>query len=234
MSGRTRKGFAIGVVALALVLGAGVAVAGGGLGFGDDHQALLNDAAKRLDVTPEKLQEALLGAYGDRLDAAVAAGTITKVQADELKQRAQDNGGLPFFGGGGHERFGPRHGHAAVIGGDAAATYLGLTQAELRSELESGKTLAEIAVAKGKTAAGLKQALSDAAKTELAAAVQAGKLTQAQADAFLTHVEAGLDDVIAGKGGPGFGRHHFGGPAAGGLPGPGSAPPEPSAFTTPI
>ena len=99
MIGRRRKGLAVGIALLALVVGAGAALAGG-LGFGDDNKAFLNDVAKRLDVTPEKLQEALLGAYDARLDAAVAAGTITKEQADELKQRAKDNGGLPLFGPG--------------------------------------------------------------------------------------------------------------------------------------
>jgi hypothetical protein len=236
VTGRRRKGFALGIAMLVLVGGAGAALAGGGLGFGtDDKQALLNDAAKRLDVTPEKLQEALLGAYGDRLDAAVAAGTITKEQADELKQRAKDNGGLPFFGGGGRDGFGTHFGHVRGVDLGAAATYLGLTQAELRTELESGKTLAEIATAKGKTVSGLKQALSDAVKSDLDAAVKAGKLTQAQADDFLTRVEARLDDVVAGKAGTGFGRHRLGPLPSGGLPGAeGPRPPEPSSFVSPI
>jgi hypothetical protein len=242
VTGRTWKGLAVGVAALALVGGAGAALAGGGLGFGNDRQALLNDAAKRLDVTPEKLQEALTGAYGDRLDAAVAAGTITQAQADELKQRAKDSGGVPFFGGDGHGGFGPHRGHGGGMSLDAAATYLGLSQTELRTELESGKTLAEIATAGGKTAAGLKQALSDAAKSKLDAAVKAGTLTQAQADELQTRLDAQLDDLIAGKAGPapgpgfghGFGRHRFGPPPAGGMPGPGDTPPTPSSFVTPI
>ena len=135
MIGRRRKGLAVGIALLALVVGAGAALAGG-LGFGDDNKAFLNDVAKRLDVTPEKLQEALLGAYDARLDAAVAAGTITKEQADELKQRAKDNGGLPLFGPG-RGGFETHHGLVRGVSLDAAATYLGLSQAELRTELES-------------------------------------------------------------------------------------------------
>jgi hypothetical protein len=226
--GRRRKGLAVGIALLALVVGAGAALAGG-LGFGDDNKAFLNDVAKRLDVTPEKLQDALLGAYNDRLDAAVAAGTITKEQADELKQRAKDNGGLPLVGGGRRSGFEPHHGLVRGVSLDAAATYLGLSQADLRTELESGKTLAEIASAQGKTAAGLKQALSDAAKSSLDGAVKAGKLTQAQADELLTRLEARLDDLIAGKVGPDFGRPRFGRFPAAGPPGPGEAP-APSGF----
>jgi hypothetical protein len=238
VTGRRWKGLAVGIALLALVGGAGAALAGGGLGFGNDKQAFLDNAAKRLDVTPEKLQAALLGAYDDRIDAAVAAGTITKEQADDLKQRAKDGGGLPFFGGGPRGGFGPHHGQAGGVSLDVAATYLGLSQAELRTELQSGKTLAEIATSGGKTVAGLKQAFGDAAKSKLDAAVKAGKLTQAQADELLTRLDAVLDDVIAGKAGPGpgpgFGRHHFGGPRSGGVPGPGDAPPAPSSFVTPL
>ena len=60
-----------------------------------------NDAAKRLDVTPAQLQAALQGAYDARIDAAVAAGKITKEQAEAMKQRSAE-GGLPLFGGGHH------------------------------------------------------------------------------------------------------------------------------------
>jgi DNA-binding phage protein len=52
-----------------------------------------------------------------------------------------------------------------------AATYIGITEADLRTELQSGKTLAEIAVAHGKTRDGLIAALADAAKTQIATLV---------------------------------------------------------------
>ena len=57
--------------------------------------------------------------------------------------------------------------------------------ADLRTQLEAGKTLAAIATANGKTADGLKAALTTAAKSDLDAAVTAGKLTQAQEDKIL-------------------------------------------------
>ena len=57
---------------------------------------------------------------------------------------------------------------------DAAATYIGVTSAELRTQLEAGKSLATIATDNGKTADGLKAALTTAAKTDLDAAVTAG------------------------------------------------------------
>ena len=98
----------------------------------------------------------------------------------------------------------------------AAATYLGLTEAELRTQLESGKTLAQIAKAQGKSVDGLEKALAADAKTKLDAAVKAGTLTQAQADEILKRTTEHLDDLVNGKLGPhgdGDGDHHgFGGP----------------------
>jgi hypothetical protein len=71
-----------------------------------------------------------------------------------------------------------------------AAQYLGVTAAQLQSELQSGKTLAQVAQAtSGKSEAGLIAALVAARKESMSAAVTAGQLTQAQAtkrDATLT------------------------------------------------
>jgi hypothetical protein len=64
-----------------------------------------------------------------------------------------------------------------------AARYLGITAAQLQSELQSGKTLAQVAQAtSGKSEAGLVTALVAAGKERLSAAVTAGQLTQAQAN----------------------------------------------------
>ena len=75
MTNRIKKIVVLATLAAVLAIGAGVAVAGGALG--NDQEAFLNDAAKRLDVTPAELKAALKGAYDARIDAAVAAGKIT-------------------------------------------------------------------------------------------------------------------------------------------------------------
>lgn len=226
MSKRTKQALALGALVAALVIGTGAAVAGGGLGSDDEQQAFLDSAAKRLGVTPAELKAALQGAYADRLDAAVAAGKLTKQQADALKQRAKD--GVPLFGGrhGGPGGFG-FHGTASL---GAAATYLGLTEAELRAELQAGKTLAQVAKAKDKSVDGLEQALAAEAKTKLAAAVKAGTLTQAQADEIEKRLNEHLGDLVNGTGGPGRGHdgHPFGGP-----PPVGARPPAAYAPITP-
>ena len=225
MTKRTKQVAVVGALAAALAIGAGAAVAGGALGLGNDQQAFLNDAAKRLNVTPAELKAALKGARDDQIDAAVAAGTITKEQGEAMKQRSAQ-GGLPPFGGGHHGGFG-HHGPPSLA---AAATYLGLTEAALRTELQSGKTLAEIAKAKGKSVDGLEKAIAAEAKAKLDAAVKAGKLTQAQADELQSRLTEHLDDLVNGTG-----RHHhggMGGPDMDGphMGGPGTGGTQPSAF----
>ncbi|HYM55872.1 MAG TPA: hypothetical protein VES97_10955 [Solirubrobacteraceae bacterium] len=114
---------------------------------------------------------------------------------------------------------GYRHGHshsaAARLGhrggqGDsaAAAGYLGLTKAQLRSDLRSGETLAQVADARsGKSASGLLDALVNARTARLAAA---GALSQAR----LVNVRRQAIAKINRAPGPGLGP---GGSRSGGL-----------------
>jgi hypothetical protein len=101
---------------------------------------------------------------------------------------------------------------------EAAATYLGTTPASLLTQLQAGKTLAQIAAAtSGKSAAGLVAALVAAEKAEIADAVGAGKLTQAQADTITPTLAQRFTDLVNGvrpAGGP-FGGHFGHGPGPG-------------------
>jgi AraC-like DNA-binding protein len=184
---RNRK-IVFGAAALLAAVGGGVAVAASDSSPAEENQAIINDAAQQLGISPSKLSDALKKALGDRIDAAVAAGRITKTEADALKQRL-NSGDVPLFFGGPHRGFG----HPGFHGLDAAASYLGLTEEQLRTELEGGKTLAQVAQAHNKSVDGLVDALVADAKKHLDAAVAAGRLTQAQADEVLN----GLRDRIA-------------------------------------
>jgi hypothetical protein len=208
MSDRTRRNRIIaGAVAAAALVGGGSAIAASQIGSEADQQAILNDAAEQLGVEPSELSDALEDAYKARVDAAVAAGELTQEEGDALKERI-DSGELPLLGfhrGGPHGHHGPLHGNF-----DAAAAYLGLTEAELREQLEDGQTLAEIAEAEGKSVDGLEQALIDAAGEDIAAAVEAGRLTQEQADEILAELPERIDDVVNGTFPPGGPGHHHG------------------------
>jgi uncharacterized protein YidB (DUF937 family) len=202
---RTRK-LILGAVAGALVAGGGAAIAATQLGgsSGVDSQAVINDAAQQLGVDPSKLSDALKKALADQIDSLVASGRLSQSEADALKSRIQ-SGDAPLFGGG-HLGFGHR---GDFFGGlDTVATYLGISTDTLRSELGSGKTLAEVAKAHGKSVDGLVSALRDAVKTKLDAAVSAGRLTKAQEDSILSDVKQRITDFVNGTGDPGL-RHGF-------------------------
>jgi hypothetical protein len=212
---KLRKRLVAGAVVLAALAGGGGAIAASQLGSDADEQAILDDAAKRLGVEPSELSDALEQAYSARIDEAVAEGELTQEQADALKERIEA-GDIPLVGGSLFGHHGPGHGphHGPLFGGlDAAAAYLGLTEEELREQLESGKTLAEIATAEGKTADGLEQALLDAAKADLAQAVEDGRITEAQQQEILADLPERIDDLVNGTLPPRGERRHFhGGP----------------------
>jgi len=208
MDMNAKRKVVIGVAAGLLLAGTGGAFAAGKLTSPKaERQAVINDAAKRLGVEPAKLSDALTKALEDRVDAAVAAGSITKAEGDALKARIEAGDAPGLFGGGPHGgRFGFSHHHGPGL--DAAAKYLGVTEAQLRTDLANGKTLADVAKAHGKTAAGVVDALVADAKTKLDTAVKAGRLMQAQADEMLSDLKGHLADLVNGTfPAPRFGDH---------------------------
>ncbi len=84
---------------------------------------------------------------------------------------------------------------------DAAATYLGMTVADLKTALKGGKTLAQLVTAP-KTVDGLVTALTADAKTKLDKAVADSKITQAQATAILSKLTERVTDFVNGVHGP--------------------------------
>lgn len=202
---------AIGGTTLLAVAGAGGAVAATKLNPKQESQAVVNDAAEQLGVQPSELTAALKKALANRVDAAVVAGTITKAEGDALKQRIAA-GEVPLLGLGGRG-FGHRHGgghHHANL--QAAASYLGMTEAALRSALENGKNLAQVAKDRKKSVDGLIAAMTKAATAELDAAVKAGRLTDAQRDSMVSGLKERITRVVNGQAGPRFERHSDGPP----------------------
>jgi hypothetical protein len=99
---------------------------------------------------------------------------------------------------------GPGHGARASFV-NAAADYLGVTKAELRTARQNGTSLAQLATQQGKSVAGLKQAIYDAAKADLDKAVAAGRITSAQETTMLSGLQSHLDDIVNSTGPPPLG-----------------------------
>jgi hypothetical protein len=227
-----KRRFVIGAAGLAALGGGGVAYAVSQGSASSERKAFLNDVAGRLHVSPTELRSAINGAFSDRLDAAVKAGRLTQAQADAIKQRVQQNGGVPFLGGPpDHLLFGGPGGPFRA-GFDAAASYLGLTAQQLHQQLESGKSLADVAGDRKKDVDGLKKAIEDSVHKQLDTAVKDKRITQAQEDRILSGLDAHIDQLVQQKGGrpPGWRERGFGhGGGPGFFGGPPPAPPAPPA-----
>ena len=187
---------AVGAVVMAAAAGGG-AIAANAATPEEESKALLDDVAEELGVEPSRLSEALRQAYENRLDEAVQSGELTQAEADELRERLEA-GDVPLLRGlhgpGGH------HGGLHVRAGlDAAATYLGVTEAELRESLRDGETLAEVARAEGKSVDGLVDALVAEAREKLEGAVESGRITAAQRDRLAADLEERITALVNGE-----------------------------------
>ena len=212
-----KRNLVIGLAALAVAAFAGGAYAATQTSGPSSRQAFLNDVAKRLHVTPQVLSSALNGAALDQIQAAVKAGQLTQAQANALEQRLKNRGTAPLLpltpglapGHGAPRGFlAPGRGFGAGpfglgfpgFGLGAAASYLGLSNAQLFQQLRSGKSLAQIAAAKGKTVAGLEQAMIAPLKKGLDAAARAKAITTARENQIVSRWSSRLNQEINQKG----------------------------------
>jgi polyhydroxyalkanoate synthesis regulator phasin len=210
----------IAATALAVVLGGGAALAA--TGSSNPASGFLGDVAKRLGISEDKLEDAIQDATIARIDAAIAAGDITKAEGDALKRRVRSGDVPPILRGldGPSIERGPlgAHGKLWPVGTDlldTAADYLGTDEADVREALRDGKSLAELAKDKGKSVGELTQALRDAIRSDADEAVEDGELTKEQADRLVDRLSDAVDELVEMPGGPALGLR---GPAIGVAP----------------
>jgi hypothetical protein len=146
-------------------------------GLGGAHTDYLSAAATYIGITTDQLRTEL-GTDKSLADVAVAHGKTRDGLIQALVAANQTSiTTLVDQKGIGAQR-GP--GDRGVIGDQfsIAATYLGTTTADLRTKMQAGQTLAQIAAAtSGKSRDGLIAALTADAKAKIAAAQAAGTIT---------------------------------------------------------
>jgi hypothetical protein len=91
-------------------------------------------------------------------------------------------------------------------GAEAVATALGITVEELKTELSSGKSIADVAKAKNVDIAKVIAAMTAQMKAHLDEEVTSGKHTQAEADAKLAEFTARATEMVNKAGGPKAGQ----------------------------
>jgi polyhydroxyalkanoate synthesis regulator phasin len=200
--------FAVAASSLAVVLGGGAALAA--TGSSNPASDFLGDVAKRLGISQGQLEDAIQDATIARIDEAVAAGDITEAEGDALKERVRSGDVPPILPG----LDGPsiEQGPVGVPGVapvgpdllDTAADYLGMDAGDVREALRDGKSLADLADAKGKSVDELVQALRDELRHDADQAVEDGALTKKQADRLVEKFSAGMDELVEEPGGPAF------------------------------
>ena len=193
------------------------------------------DVAKAKNIDLATVKTALLAEAKAHIDAEVAAGKHTAAEGAsklaEVTSRIDTmltTAGLPARGPHGE---GGKGGHGGKGGPGkfmtaTLATTLKLTQEELKTQLHSGKSLADVAKAQSVDIADVKAVLTSDFTAHLAEEVTSGKHTQAEADAKLAEFKTNLDTMVNRVGpaggmkgeGRGPGGRHGHGPMGQGAP----------------
>lgn len=176
------------------------------------------DVATAKNVSLDTIISAVVAEQTKSLTQAVTAGKLTQAQADTMLSNLKLTlpSQLQTKMVAGMER-GFDGGRGGMKGGaqlTTIATALGMTEADLRAELQAGKSVADVATAKSVSLDKVISAIVDAETKNLTQAVTNGKLTQAQADQRIADLKANLPTQLAQKGwiggGRGGGRGHGG------------------------
>jgi hypothetical protein len=170
------------------------------------------DVAAEKNVALDTIIDAVLTSHTERLDEAVANGQLTQEQADAMLVLMKANltrqinegwsprgGGFGFDGGGpfGHPGMGMRGGR---WGGSSlltvAAEELGLTPAELITELQAGKSVADVAAEKNVAIDTIVDAVLAPRTDRLNELVAAGQLTQEAVDNRLADLRVDVTEWL--------------------------------------
>ena len=160
------------------------------------RDAFLSHVASNLGITLDQLKQSFKSAATQAIDDAVASGNITQEQADKAKANIEAGkapGLRKLLGGGEHSGRGARLQRLRDGIVKSAATALNITPADLKAQLKTGKSIADIA---GSNVGAVKAQILSDAKTKLDTAVTAKKLTQENADEALQKLTDGLDKIL--------------------------------------
>ncbi|HEY8093933.1 MAG TPA: hypothetical protein VID93_09110 [Acidimicrobiales bacterium] len=192
---------AIGLAGLTAGAGAGLVLTGGSGGAAAQTAPTSPDttAPAAGATAPADDQGKAPGTWlKDALAPLVEKGTITQAQADAVIaaiEAARPPRGEGDHGGPG----GPGHRGPGGFGGlDAAAAAIGITSDELRTALEGGQSLADVAKAKGVDLAKVTDAMVAAYTKHEQDEVTAGQETQAKADEEIAAFKDRVDEIANG------------------------------------
>ncbi|MFC3801560.1 SHOCT domain-containing protein [Cohnella sp. GCM10012308] len=170
---------------------------------------------KKLAITSLALAVAV---FGSAVSVGSAFAATTKTTGSTSQTQAADSTAAPTKGDGQHRGGGFR----ASWNNAEVAAMLNLTEDELKTQLQAGKTLSDIAAAQGVDAQKVQDLIVSTMTKQLDSRLADGKITQAQYDEQKATLAERATEALAnafpgkggGKGGPGGhggGRGGFGG-----------------------
>ncbi|HZP26910.1 MAG TPA: hypothetical protein VFB90_07680 [Dehalococcoidia bacterium] len=198
---------AVALLALVGALGAVVVSAQSGVSGTSPSDTLISKVAQKLGISEDKLKSAFKDSEKEMVDDSVNNGKLTPSQGDKIKSRIDAAPGLGL--GVPHFMFGRllEAGRHEIF--NAAAQALNMDNQTLLDQLQSGKTLAQVAQDKGISADKFKTDLLANIKSDLDAKVSSQDITQTQADRLYQDVQNNIDKIInatpkmhRGPGGP--------------------------------
>ena len=215
-----------------LVAGLIAAISMGSVGVADAASKSIHSVSKFAKDATTTTSTTQVDPDAAVLAKLVTAGTITQAQSDAILAALQAaHAARPQIGGG---HGGPGFGPGVNLKEDLTVitNTLGITAAQLQTDLAAGKSLATIA---GSKTAALITALVAAETTEINARVTSGAITQAQATTLIAGLNAAITAAVnatpptggfghdghghgRGPGGPGFNGNGQGAPLSQGAP----------------
>lgn len=150
-------------------------------------------------TTSDNIVTSRLAHIKSALSGLVTDGTLTQAQADKVAGTLDSQPPMAGMGGrGGRSGMGGGGGMGMTQSHDAAAKALGLTSDELYTAVQGGKSLADVAKDQKVSVDTLVKAMVADAEGDLAAAVKAGTMTQAQADTLKSSLTERITDRVNG------------------------------------
>lgn len=160
----------------------------------------ITEAQLRTELQAGKSLADVAVAHGKTRDGLIAA--LVQAATTDITTLVDKPNPFPAGGPGGR-------GEMRFFGGNelqTAATYLGINESDLRTQLQSGKTLADIAKATtGKTVDGLVQAIVQDETAKIDQAQKDGKITADQATQIKSNLTQRVTDMVNRTGGMGHG-----------------------------
>ena len=136
------------------------------------------------------------GAYGDAEDPAPDDIEETSVLGQDEGDNVQiQDADTPEVDGDDESRDG-RRGRRGGCGLEAAAEAIGITQDELRAELDEGQSIADVAAANGVSADVVVDALVDAAEERIEEKLAEGRITEDEAAEKLADAEERAENKV--------------------------------------